>query len=163
MGKKPLPNQQAFNFVEENDAARIAGVMVCCTGPACRHRDPQGILKPIEEFGKNKKGGQNKWCKECITEDKLRRKLGMKPMDFQKILSAQNGACAICHDVETKKSGEVLSLRVDYDNKKNIRGLLCSNCSMRLRQLEWTMDHMDWFRAAQAYLGKYDKDSNDSI
>jgi DNA-directed RNA polymerase subunit RPC12/RpoP len=56
------------------------------------------------------------------------KKYGIKQADYERMLEAQGGVCAIC-----KKPPKKIHLNVDHDHKtKRIRGLLCPNCNRRL-------------------------------
>lgn len=53
----------------------------------------------------------------------------------ERIKNFQNGACALCGNMVTKK-GEPLRLAVDHDHKSGlIRGLLCFRCNTMLGSL----------------------------
>jgi hypothetical protein len=107
--------------------------------------------KCLSEFGKNSqaKDGKYAYCKPCNSEktktyyhnlppekrdeynhrNNLKRKFGLTVEQYQAMLSAQGGVCAICFlgDVEGKR------LAVDHCHQtNNIRGLLCSHCNTGL-------------------------------
>jgi hypothetical protein len=61
----------------------------------------------------------------------LHRTYGITPADYNKMLAAQNGACAICHG-----SPGVRRLDVDHcHDTGEVRGLLCSACNTSLGKL----------------------------
>ena len=71
-----------------------------------------------------------------MTDKEYLTKYGLQPGEYQQILEAQNGRCAICGRPPAK-----LSLAVDHchycGRKKawkrgSVRGLLCSNCNRGL-------------------------------
>jgi hypothetical protein len=59
---------------------------------------------------------------------------------FDEMLEAQKGLCAICGNPETKrskKSGRLLPLSVDHDHETEaVRGLLCGACNAMLGYAE---------------------------
>jgi Autographiviridae endonuclease VII len=62
----------------------------------------------------------------------LRRTFGMTQEDYERMLEAQAGVCAIC--LQPPKPGEVL--HVDHhDDRGGVRGLLCVCCNNALGQL----------------------------
>lgn len=83
----------------------------------------------------------------------LRCKFGITLDDYNAILDAQNGKCAICKQPETKgdpRTGKLFPLAVDHcHDKKHIRGLLCMKCNRGLGLFE---DDADRLRAAVRYL-----------
>lgn len=85
------------------------------------------------------------YCKDCQRERNAtpnakaaRRRLmlgryGVTPEDYDAMLAAQGGACAICLKPEDRRgwrSGEIMSMPVDHDHATGaVRGLLCSKCN----------------------------------
>jgi hypothetical protein len=64
-----------------------------------------------------------------LREIHLRNKFGLTPVEFDTLLAAQDGACALCDAPPT--SG--ISLHVDHDHGTGeIRGLLCMRCNNAL-------------------------------
>jgi hypothetical protein len=63
---------------------------------------------------------------EKLREIHLRNKFGLTPAEYDRILEAQAGACALCHSPPTPG----ISLHVDHDHGTGeIRGLLCVRCN----------------------------------
>lgn len=66
---------------------------------------------------------------EAMRLGQLRRKFGMTAEDYERLLTKQNGKCAICE-------GNCLTgrrLAVDHSHTTNqVRGLLCQNCNIGL-------------------------------
>lgn len=70
--------------------------------------------------------------KMAIREGHLRRKFAMTIEDYEAMLVAQGGACAIC--LEPPNAGE--SLHVDHhEGRGGVRGILCVRCNNALGQL----------------------------
>jgi hypothetical protein len=72
----------------------------------------------------------------------LRRTYGLEPTDYEEMLTAQGGVCAICEGEPGDRP-----LDVDHDHSTGqVRGLLCHKCNKALGLLN---DNVD---AAQRYL-----------
>lgn len=85
----------------------------------------------------------------------LKRKYGISLEEYNALLAAQNGVCAICGKMESHihKSGKLKELAVDHCHKtKKVRGLLCFNCNQALGRFQ---DSMENLRRALAYLEKH--------
>lgn len=78
------------------------------------------------------------WCLDCRRAVKYEREYGISFEQYNKMLEAQNGVCAICKQPETKTNrGTVKSLAVDHcHNTGRVRGLLCMECNMLVGRLE---------------------------
>lgn len=75
----------------------------------------------------------------------LKKKYGLTIHEYQDILDAQGGGCAIC-----AKSFRVTRMHVDHDHKTGIiRGILCGRCNMGLGQFG---DSLDRLKDAVEYL-----------
>jgi hypothetical protein len=78
-------------------------------------------------------------------KDMLKYCYGMTVAEYEALLLAQNGVCAIC---ETKPDGEPLG--VDHDHvTREVRGLLCRGCNAGLGNYK---DHLRRIRRATLYL-----------
>jgi Recombination endonuclease VII len=86
------------------------------------------------------------------------KKFGLTWEEYQHLVLAQNGVCAICHRAEVAcdpRTGKLRELAVDHDHNKKkgeagfIRGLLCYRCNTGLGLLG---DSADRLLAAVAYL-----------
>ena len=62
---------------------------------------------------------------------RLKRKYGITPKDYEQMLAAQNGVCAICLQAETAThNGQQKRLAIDHDHATgHVRGLLCCSCN----------------------------------
>ena len=64
----------------------------------------------------------------------LKKTYGMTQAEYDLLLQAQGGVCAICSGGEvTKRQGSVMRLTVDHDHQTGVvRGLLCNRCNRAL-------------------------------
>lgn len=110
--------------------------------------------KPLKDFHKRSdiKGGIRSNCKSCVNERNLayyhsslekkdahhksarksryKTHYGISLEDYDEMLLAQDGVCAICRGLETSKR---MFLSVDHCHTSGkVRGLLCSNCNRGL-------------------------------
>ena len=121
--------------------------------------------KELTEFGKAKgyKDGLRTWCKSCKAEDdknyykpydyetdknsKLKAAYGISYKEYQTMLEAQNGQCAICG---TANTGKRKAFHVDHDHETGeVRGLLCGNCNSGIGNLR---DDVGLLKRAIQYL-----------
>lgn len=106
-----------------------------------------GLEKPITEFHKQatKKDPERRkaHCGVCwskIRKDRtpehnrkynLKKDYGITPEEYDAMLQAQGGTCAICHGTES-----VGRLAVDHCHATGVvRGLLCTNCNQAIGKL----------------------------
>jgi len=76
----------------------------------------------------------------------LKRKFGLSLEQYDEMLAAQHGGCAICGDAPEAN----VSLHIDHDHDTGaVRGLLCFSCNGGLGQFK---EQPDLIRAAAAYL-----------
>jgi hypothetical protein len=62
----------------------------------------------------------------------LKAKFGITPEQYQEMLKAQNGVCAICFQKETRRA-----LSVDHNHiTGKVRGLLCDDCNHGIGKLK---------------------------
>lgn len=100
---------------------------------------------PIVEFGRDKRSpdGHTPRCKRCratgrkaectqLNRDRmLRWKFGITADEYDAMLRAQGGGCAVCGDTRVPSHQKFLS--VDHDHETGaIRGILCSGCNTAL-------------------------------
>jgi hypothetical protein len=92
---------------------------------------------------------------EARKHQRRRQKYGISAEQFEALLAAQNGCCAICRGTEPAGKGD---WHVDHDHAccagvkscgSCIRGLLCSRCNTALGSFR---DSPDLLLAAAAYL-----------
>jgi hypothetical protein len=86
-------------------------------------------------------------------EYRLRVKFGLSVQEYQRMLDAQDGVCAICREPETKMlpSGNIKALAVDHAHVPGlpVRGLLCFNCNTGIGLLR---ERPDLLLAAVRYI-----------
>ena len=101
------------------------------TCPKCER-----VLK-LKRFHKNKArpDGYNDTCRKCWAkyqaEQTLKRKFGMTPDEYDTLLEAQGGGCAICGvTAGMVRIGKQLRLPVDHCHATGrVRGILCDDCN----------------------------------
>jgi hypothetical protein len=78
--------------------------------------------------------------KQSIRRYELRTKFGITAADYDSLLIAQQGVCAICRQPETRinaLSGLTQCLAVDHEHSsKRVRGLLCGRCNTAIGLFE---------------------------
>lgn len=85
----------------------------------------------------------------------LLKKYGLTPEDYNRMLEAQGGVCAICGKTETFRyeSGKLKELAVDHCHKTKInRGLLCYNHNEGIGKFQ---DDPNLLRKAADYLDRH--------
>lgn len=103
-----------------------------------------GEEKPLEEYHFSQRGIGKRVnrCKACIQVMHRRRRYGLEPEAFEKMMADQGGKCWICGKPLVKPT-------VDHDHKTGkVRGLLCVPCNRGLGYLET----VGWLDKALHYL-----------
>lgn len=99
---------------------------------ADRHCHKCGERKPLTEFHRRNRYGRQDWqttCKECKKHVNRERFYGLTVEDYNRLLEAQQGGCALC-------GRTTLKLHIDHDHDTGqVRGLLCVNCNTALGKL----------------------------
>lgn len=112
-----------------------------------------GEVKDLEDFPKRgtQRNGQTRYgyCKPCHVsyqrERKLAREYGITVEEYDRMVEAQGGRCAIC-----ERPPGANRLAVDHDHATgHVRGLLCPSCNGVLGR--WA-DEVDRFQRAAEYL-----------
>ncbi len=81
-------------------------------------------------------------------DSRMRRKYGITAEEYQRLLAAQGGHCAICPATEPGYGRKYFT--VDHDHKTGkVRGLLCVRCNTGLGMMEDSADRME---AAAQYI-----------
>lgn len=140
--------------------------MKTCT--KCKTKKPYTSFYPA----KQNRDGKHSWCRDCCrtaaiknhrknVEDpgyrkvervrRLFHKFRITQEEYDAILKAQKGKCAICkrppHDY---RKGVLLPLSVDHDHKTGkVRGLLCKRCNTAIGLLD---DNLTLVKRAVVYL-----------
>jgi hypothetical protein len=91
---------------------------------------------------------------EAFKGYELKKRFGMSNADYDAMMEAQDGKCAICGGEESLEiRGKTITLAVDHCHAKgHIRALLCSNCN---RGLGLFGDDPALLRAAASYLERH--------
>jgi hypothetical protein len=96
---------------------------------------------------------------EKVRDTKYRRYYGITHADYERMLAAQDGKCAICAKQESRfirrRAEQPRNLCVDHDHSTGeIRGLLCADCNVALGAMD---DDPARLFAAIQYLAKWAK------
>jgi hypothetical protein len=87
--------------------------------------------------------------KQSLRKTYLKQTYGLTPEDYDRMLEAQGGGCAICG----KAPRPDISLHIDHDHETGrIRGLLCFTCNNGLGQFQ---DDPELLIAAAEYVGMH--------
>ncbi|GAC1673005.1 MAG: hypothetical protein NVS9B9_29950 [Ktedonobacteraceae bacterium] len=93
-------------------------------------------------------------CKRCTYLDKVHKKYGVSPEEYNETVAKQEGRCAICR-VETQ------SFHTDHDHENLVfSGLLCMSCNHGIGKF---YDNPELLLAAAQYLQKGKKVSNAAV
>jgi hypothetical protein len=117
--------------------------------------------KPLGDFSKAKQTerGQRLHCRSCnsaahaeyarkrpreLLSQKRRSRFNLTLEEYQALLDAQGGVCAICGQPETKvQHGHVRQLSIDHNHETGeIRGLLCFACNMGLGSFKDSLESL---------------------
>jgi hypothetical protein len=105
----------------------------------------------IERFGENQRRTRaTPEGKRKARAYHLGKKFGITPEQYDEMLEAQGGGCAICR----RPPRDDISLHVDHDHETGaVRGLLCFRCNNSLGDLN---DDAGLLQAAANYLDAHD-------
>jgi hypothetical protein len=132
---------------------------------------PDGVVKICSKHGnlskeecylqgKHREKYQYWYCKKCILDLNLKNNFGLKNGldDYEIMLAAQDGKCAICKCTEnnTKRKGKEKRFNVDHNHKTGLpRSILCSFCNSLLG---YAQDSIETLKSAIAYLESHSAD-----
>jgi len=132
----------------DEKAARRIGLRKLGLKTCTSCKNPQ----PLEEFYKDPRhtDGKQTLCKTCWAVKSEKKyflsEYGLTPEDYQKLLDAQDGVCAICGRAPKKNK-----FNVDHCHRTHrIRALLCVNCNTNL--LPYVERYPQWVKNAFLYL-----------
>ena len=95
---------------------------------------------------------------EAERAKRLKKNFGITPGDYEKMLEAQHGVCAICFQSEVSidsRNGLQRKLAIDHDHvTEKIRELLCSRCNLTVGLVK---EDTSILLSAVTYLEKYRK------
>lgn len=123
-----------------------------------------GCNKPLDQYVSMIDGSETKVCAVCRKNHRASTKrrwkdrqeynrkvaYGMKPGEYDAMLKAQNGVCAICKNPPGDHATHKV-LSVDHCHETGtVRGLLCAKCNTGIAHLQHDKDILE---AALTYLG----------
>lgn len=79
----------------------------------------------------------------------MRRRYGIEPEEFDKLLAAQGGVCAICNDRPATHLDHAHEGKTEKNQGERVRGVLCVSCNNGLGLFR---DRPNWLRRAADYL-----------
>lgn len=126
-------------FKATREADGLQGFCKACS------RDKQAIWRA------NNREKHNRLCADA----RRKKRLGIEPHEYDALIDAQDGCCAICKGLCITKTdtGIQKSLAVDHDHETGaVRGLLCARCNTAIGLLE---DDPARIAAALAYLASH--------
>lgn len=101
----------------------------CCSKAVSKRSKDRKLGLPSVLKVRHKEHGE-KGSQDYQTSTSLKSNYGITIKEYNKLLTLQNGCCAICKRHHTEFSRR---LDVDHDHKSGkIRGLLCSGCNRGL-------------------------------
>lgn len=112
---------------------------------------------PVSAFSPDKKSksGLLSACRRCAN---LSYHYGITHVEYENLLKAQHGSCAICgvkQDERSNRTDRSTWLSVDHDHATGrVRGLLCLNCNTAIAHLH---DDIALAERAIAYLKKHQR------
>ena len=116
------------------------GTRYTASGECC-----ECAIAKCEAYRKTPRGQAN------VLANNRRRRYGVSPAEFQQLLGAQQGRCAICGVAEP--GGRDGTWHLDHDHRTDKpRGVLCARCNVGLGHFR---DNVVTLRAAVAYLEKH--------
>lgn len=105
-----------------------------------------------ERFHKDHSRGTLKsWCADCNKIGDLRRRYGITPEDYARMLQKQKNVCAICGLPQDEyREGKLRAFVVEHNHVTgNVRGLTHHRCNILLAKAN---ERPEILRAAAAYL-----------
>lgn len=128
-----------------------------------KHCKKCDTTKPLSEFHNKagRKDGKASTCKSCVNDrarkydpaynrnHKLKKTYGITSEEYDAMLEAQGGACAICGGTEGMSLDRHMAVDHCHATGK-VRGILCSHCN---RGLGFFKDNIETLKAAIKYLG----------
>jgi len=121
--RRYTPNGPAAIYCEDCSAV-VSREKARAKSRSQRDRTPQATRAAVKRwYDKNKDGRRH-----IDREKMLQKKYGFGVAEYERMLAAQNGVCAICAKPYGSKNG--YRLAVDHcHTTRTIRALLCNNCN----------------------------------
>lgn len=114
-----------------------------------RRNDPDGSRMRARSRKSYEKNRERLLAPERVRKVNLRDKYGLTTQEFEEMLLAQGGLCAICGEAD--KGGRALAVDHCHESGK-VRALLCHRCNPGLG---FFRDDIDRLKKAIAYLEKH--------
>jgi hypothetical protein len=154
LAEKPL---ERFNAERRQKDGRRARCQVCERADTNEYRQRRDEAQRARA-----KAGEQRWRRTpkgraVKRRERLRRSFGISITEYDQILAAQNGCCAICcrPEIRGARGGGIKHLAVDHDHAQGtVRGLLCHSCNIGLGNFG---DDLELVEKAAAYLRQHSK------
>lgn len=146
---------------------KLRGICKICRPPADKEGKvctECGRYKLFDEFYRRScvSDGFNPKCKDCVkvydprTLSRIRqrfRKYGITKEEYNRLLSDQQGVCAVCRQPESQMfNGKLRELSIDHSHLTGqVRGLLCQTCNSGIGMMK---ESTEILRKAIEYLEK---------
>lgn len=106
-------------------AHKALGLCLQCYNAQAYARRAHEILPAARERAKQRHASDpGAWAERC-RRSRLKHQFGITPEQYDVLLAAQDGACALCRRAPKKRR-----LAVDHDHTTGVvRGLLCTPCN----------------------------------
>ena len=130
---KPIPTPRARAGRQRlSNAKLVHSVTLPC--PRCSRQLPLSVFpRAVLELHIASDGTRHGPCRDCRRAKKYALPVGA----FDKLLSAQGGACGICGKIPSRGSTTAQRYALDHDHMTGyIRGILCNPCNHALGRLE---------------------------
>lgn len=120
-----------------------------------KKRDRTAYRKTEKARATIKKYCDNPEVKARERAHRIKREFGISIEQYEEMLLAQNGVCAICFKLETRFTNEIRnSLAIDHNHTTGkVRGLLCSRCNRGIGVFD---DDVGLLLSSVAYLKRHD-------
>lgn len=124
-----------------------------------RYREDKAFREKLIHQGEGYRNRNKEAVRLCHKKGRLRA-YGLTVEDFDHLLEAQGGKCAICRSgASGGKTRKGLAWNIDHDHKTGkVRGLLCQKCNLGIGCLR---ESVKILRAAADYLEKEPLDASE--
>jgi hypothetical protein len=151
----PFRTRRLAKILFTDHIKEVSPFCTACNAP----KTPYEMSKSNPNLCKKCSGRKTKeWARQHPTEWErsrrkswLKTKYGMSPEQYDALLAAQGGVCAICKNPPTDSRG--FRMHIDHDHETGaVRGILCGSCNNGLGNFK---DSPDLLVTASCYVTKH--------